>query len=75
MRLRLPSPNRSEGLEPMAVDMRALFIIGTLAWGVAGTVVTVLAVVGWLDATWVAVCAAGVIIGAGGWSWARWRGK
>lgn len=74
VRLGPPSPNKSEALRPVAVNMKALFLVGTAVWVTAGVVVGVLLATGALaDPEWLAVCVVGAGIGVGGWIWARWR--
>ena len=74
MRLGPPSPNKSETLQPVAVHMTALFLVGTAIWAGAGVAVGALLLTGSLDdPEWLAVCVVGAGIGVGGWLWARWR--
>ena len=74
VRLGPPSPNRSDELAPVKVNMRALFLVGTAIWLLAGAVVGLaLASDALEEPLWLAVCVVGAGIGVGGWIWARWR--
>lgn len=54
--------------------MRALFLVGTAIWVLAGAVVGLaLASDALEEPLWLAVCVVGAGIGVGGWIWARWR--
>ncbi len=54
--------------------MRAMFLVGTAIWAAAGVVVGfAVARDAIAEPLWLAVCAAGICIGVGGWLWSRWR--
>jgi Protein of unknown function (DUF2530) len=56
---------------PVEVDMRKVFLVGTVLWVVALAAAALLWVTGVITSTPVWSCAAGVVIGVVGLVWAR----
>ena len=64
-----------QAVAPVEVNMRAVFLVGTAAWVLAGGVIGLLLATGAaVEAGWLAVCATGAALGLGGWGWSRRRG-
>lgn len=69
-----PTPSPASTIEPVRVNMRAMFLVGTAAWLVGGAVVGVLLATGAAtEDGWLAICATGAAIGLAGWRWSVWR--
>ncbi len=61
-------------IAPVTVDMKAMFLVGTAVWVLAGAVVGVLLATGTVSETgWLAICATGAALGLLGWAWSFWR--
>lgn len=61
---------------PVSVDALHLMTVGTLLWGVAIVVVSVLHAGGHVDVRWLQVCLCGLGIGVAGMAWGaahEWR--